>query len=91
MSIRYIGLIYIILVLSGLSSVMSCKNDTTFAAENKTVIDTMFMNRNKVLKHEIDSLCPLDLNGTYKRAFDSIYALRIQMTEIELQKVKQEQ
>ena len=75
----------------GLSLIISCKNDSIFAAENKTVIDTMFMNRNKVLTMEMDSLCPLDLNGIYRNAYDSIYAHRIGMIEIELKKAKQNQ
>ena len=86
MSTKCINLICLLLTVFCLSFVISCKNDSTFAAENKTVIDTMFMNRNKVLKLEIDSICPLDPYGIYRNAYDSIYAHRIEMIKIELGK-----
>lgn len=51
----------------------------------------MFMNRNKILTHEMDSLCILDEEDIFQYAFDSIYELRVEMIKKELAKSKEYQ
>ena len=71
----------IVLLVVGSILLTSCKDDITFAAENKTTIDTMFLNRKHIMEDEIDSLCLSTNEQFYKETVDSIMAARI--TEIE--------
>jgi len=75
------------LLVSGLL-LPSCKDDTTFAAENKTMIDTMFLNRKIIIRDEIDSLCSVKNERFYQEAVDSIMEARIAEIEIRLQSLK---
>jgi len=62
----------------------SCKDDITFEAENKTTIDTMFLNRKVIMEQEIDSLCNIVNEDFYQTSFDSIMEARIAQIEKQL-------
>lgn len=61
-----------------------CKDDITFEAENKTIVDTMFLNRKLIMEQEIDSLCHIVNVDFYQASFDSIMNARIAQIEKQL-------
>jgi len=79
---------FMILLTVGSVVLISCKDDMTFAAENKTTIDTMFLNRKPIMEAEIDSLCLVRNEQFYQEAVDSIMAARISEIETRLQDIK---
>lgn len=66
----------------------ACKNDVTFAEENKMAIDTMYGNRKAIMQQEIDSLCAIDNADFYQMAYDSILDARIAQIEKTLEAIK---
>lgn len=66
----------------------ACKNDVTFAEENKMAIDTMFANRKIKMQKEIDSLCATNNADFYDTVYDSILEARIAQIEKALKSVK---
>ena len=78
----------LVLLILGSSLFTSCKDDITFAAENKTMIDTMFLNRKHIMEDEIDSLCLERNEQFYQDAIDSIMAARISEIETRLNSLK---
>ena len=66
----------------------SCKDDVTFASENKTTIDTMFLTRQAAMKAEMDSLCFENNVDYYDMVFDSVMEARIQEIETRLKAIE---
>ncbi len=72
-----IKLLIALLLLSSMLMMSSCKDDITFASEHKTTIDTMFLNRKKPMRDEIDSLCFISNEQLLQSMMDSIMDVRI--------------
>ena len=79
---KYIILLVVMFVIC------SCKDDITFANENKVQIDTMLANRKKMIKAEFDSLCELQKPDMIALAIDSIYQERMSLYSEKLRNFK---
>lgn len=64
---------------------ISCKDDATFAAEHKLIIDTTFLSQKRIMQMEIDSLCLTNNEDYYEALYDSIMDTRIAEIESLLQ------
>jgi|GEM_PF-2866919 len=71
-----------------LLSMASCKDDATFAAEQKMAIDTTFISIKLAMQTEIDSLCLINNEVYYQAIYDSIMDARIADIESLLEAAK---